>query len=342
MPTHILTMAHCVGHSDFFKNNRMFIETGADTVIDRFKAAGKRINKYMEDPNIGIEAVEKILDACHAIKFQVPRSPGIKRRNHAELKEYYKKLMIQDKSGGWDDFNINKIPLEPDSNLLAFIADHNKQLEEWEKDIIHIVAQESLYFVPQACTKIMNEGWACMIHEKIVKELNIPDEYFLSFIRLHNQVVRSHLGRINPYHLGYKMFKHIEEKHGFEECMRVRETHNDETFIKSYLDEELCKELNLFSYSFQKREGQNKIIDVSDDSGWRTVRDALISNVGLSGVPVILVKELKKDGTLILLHEHDGRDLELSEANKVFEHINNLWSDNIKFTTVIEEEPWEF
>jgi len=138
------------------------------------------------------------------------------------------------------------------------------------------------------------------------------------------------------------MFKHIEEKHGFEECLRIRETHNDETFIKSYLDEELCKELNLFSYSFQRAEGQNKIVDISDDSGWRTVRDALISNVGLSGVPVILVKELKKDGTLILLHEHDGRDLELAEANKVFEHINNLWADNIKFTTVIEDELWEF
>jgi len=342
MPTHILTMAHCVGHSDFFKNNRMFAETGADTAIDRFKAAGKRINKYMEDPNIGIDAVEKILDACHAIKFQVPRTPGIKRRNHAELKKYYKDLMVKDTTGKWNNFNINKIPLEPDSNLLAFIANNNKQLEEWEKDVINIVAQESLYFVPQACTKIMNEGWACMIHEKIVKELNIPDEYYLSFIRLHNQVVRPHLGRVNPYHLGYKMFKYIEEKHGFEECLRIRETHNDETFIKSYLNEELCKELNLFSYSFQRREGQNRIVDVSDDSGWRSVRDALISNVGLGGVPVILVKELKKDGTLVLLHEHDGRDLELSEANRVFEHINNLWSDNIKFTTVIEDELWEF
>ena len=68
MPTHILTMAHCVGHSDFFKNNRMFSETGADTVIDRFKAAGKRVKKYMEDPSIGVEAVENILDACHSIQ----------------------------------------------------------------------------------------------------------------------------------------------------------------------------------------------------------------------------------------------------------------------------------
>ena len=82
MPTHILTMAHCIGHSDFFKNNRMFWETGADTVLARFKSASKRVKKYMEDPNIGVEKVEKILDACHAIRFQVPRTPGIKRRNH--------------------------------------------------------------------------------------------------------------------------------------------------------------------------------------------------------------------------------------------------------------------
>jgi stage V sporulation protein R len=96
MPTHILTMAHCVGHSDFFKNNRMFAETGADTVIDRFKSAAKRVKKYMEDPNIGVENVERILDACHSIKFQVPRSPGIKRRDHKKLKEYYKQLMVND------------------------------------------------------------------------------------------------------------------------------------------------------------------------------------------------------------------------------------------------------
>ena len=344
MPTHILTMAHCVGHSDFFKNNRMFSETGADTVIDRFKAASKRIKKYMEDPNIGIDAVEKILDACHAIRFQVPRTPGVKRRSHKELKKYYQKLMLNDKSGWWDThFNINKIPLEPDVNLLAFIAEHNRFLEDWERDIIRIVEQESLYFVPQASTKIMNEGWACMIHEKILNSLNLPDEYFLSFIRLHNQVVRPHLGRINPYHLGFKIFKYIEENQGFDECLRARETHSDETFIKQYLTEELCKELNLFSYSLHRKEGYNKITDVSGEDTWQTIRDDLIKNVGLNSVPVVLVKELKKDGTLILEHEHDGIDLELSEANKVFEYINDLWKPGeIRFTTVIEEETWEF
>ena len=342
MPTHVLTMAHCVGHSDFFKNNRMFSETGADTVIDRFKSAGKRIKKYMEDPNIGVDEVERILDACHAIRFQVPRTPGIKRRNHKELKKYYQNLVRGDTTGWWDNFDLNKLPLEPDSNLLGFLADNNRFLQEWEKDIIHIVEKESLYFVPQACTKIMNEGWACMIHEKIVNMLGIPDDYFLSFIRLHNQVVRPHMGRVNPYHLGFKIFKYIEKHQGFEECLRARETHNDETFLKTYLNEELCQELNLFSYSFHEKEGYNKITDVSGEDSWRIVRDALITNVGLNGVPVVVVKELQKDGTLILQHEHDGRDLELSEANRVFEHINALWSGGIKFTTIIEEDSWEF
>ena len=58
--------------------------------------------------------------------------------------------------------------------------------------------------------------------------------------------------------------------------------------------------------------------------------------------PVVLVKELQKDGTLVLEHQHDGRDIELSEANKVFEFINDLWNGDVKFTTIIEEEVWEF
>ena len=59
-------------------------------------------------------------------------------------------------------------------------------------------------------------------------------------------------------------------------------------------------------------------------------------------MPVIVVEELLQDGTLILRHMHDGRDLELTEANKVFEHINDLWEGGVKFTTIIEDDLWEF
>ena len=342
MSTHLLTMSHCVGHSDFFKNNRMFVDTDADNVIDRFKSAGKRIKKYMEDPHIGIDAVERILDACHTIRYQVPRSPGLKRRDPKSLKEYYRKLISNDKTGKYDNFNLNKIPLEPDYNLLGFIRNNNKYLADWQKDVIHIVEQNSLYFIPQAKTKIMNEGWAVLIHEKIMNMLDLPTEYNLAFIRLHNQVIRPHLGRVNPYHLGYKIFRHIEDKIGFDACLIARESHSDETFIKKYLDEELCNELNLFSFAFDKKDGVHRVTDVSGGERWRTIRDDLIKNIGLNSSPVVYVEEMLQDGTLVLHHEHDGRDLELSEANKVFGQINELWTGGVKFTTIIEDEIWEF
>ena len=43
-----------------------------------------------------------------------------------------------------------------------------------------------------------------------------------------------------------------------------------------------------------------------------------------------------------LRHEHDGRDLELSYANKVYDNICYLWNDNVEFLTLIEGEVWEF
>ena len=57
---------------------------------------------------------------------------------------------------------------------------------------------------------------------------------------------------------------------------------------------------------------------------------------------MIYVKELLDDGTLVLEHDYDGRDLDLAAANKVFDRINELWVDTVRFTTVIEDELWEF
>ena len=51
----VLIMCHCVGHSDFFKNNRMFYNTRPDTVtVGRFRNAKRRIQDYIEDPSIGM------------------------------------------------------------------------------------------------------------------------------------------------------------------------------------------------------------------------------------------------------------------------------------------------
>ncbi len=51
---------------------------------------------------------------------------------------------------------------------------------------------------------------------------------------------------------------------------------------------------------------------------------------------------MKKDHTLILKHEHDGRDLDMQYAKRVFEYIQHLWGDEVKLFTFLENELWEF
>ena len=336
---HILTMAHCVGHSDFFKQNRMFAHTDPANIIVSFKSAAKYVRQLIEDPSIGIDRVEKILDAAHSIKYQVPRYPGIKYKSRAELVEIEKDKMAENANYKPD---LSKVPLRPEYNLLRFIAENSKHLEEWERNLILIVEESSKYFIPQALTKVMNEGWACTIHQKIINELNLPDSLYLPFIKLHNQVIRPHLGQINPYHLGYKLFQKIIEEKGFEEAMTIREVHNDITFLRFYMDEEFMKENNYFSYSFDKKKQSSVVDDISDGEGWENVRDAMIGNVGLNRLPVVFVDEVEKDNTLCLVHEHDGRDIELNYARKVFEFIETLWGDSVKLITIVEDEIWEF
>ena len=336
---HILTMSHCVGHSDFFKQNRMFAHTDPDNIISSFKSAAKYVRQLIEDPSIGIDKVENILDAAHSIKYQVPRYPGIKYKTRAEIIESEKDKMMENVNY---NPNLSKIPIRPEYNILRFIAEHSKNLEEWERNLILIVEESSKYFIPQALTKVMNEGWACTIHQKIINELNLPDSLYLPFVKLHNQVIRPHLGQINPYHLGYTLFQKIIEEKGFEEAKTIREVHNDITFLRFYTDEEFMREHNYFSYSFNRKKQSSIVDDISDVEGWEKVRDAMITNVGLNRIPVVFVEEIEKDGTLSLVHEHDGRDLEMNYARKVFDHIKTLWRDEVKLITIVEDEIWEF
>ena len=338
-PLHIqvIIMAHCIGHSDFFKNNTTFKSTRPDSVVSRFRNGRKRIQGYIEDPSIGIEKVEKILDAAHAIRFQTDWYG--QRMDHSSLRKIYNQKITNDENDKYKDFNIDRIPLEADYDILAFLIEHGRHMSEWEKDLLNIVRDESLYFIPQIRTKIMNEGWACFWHYKILKELDLPQKLYIPFIKSHNQVVRPHLGGLNPYHIGWYLFKRIEEEKGIDECFFVREAFNDESIMREFLDQKACLDLNLFTYSLKRN--NFTIDDVSDDDGWKIVRQTLINNIGLNGYPRVAVTDLSPTGSLTLTHEHDGRDLELQYAEEVVKHISTLWEDAVKLMTIIEDEPWE-
>ena len=68
----------------------------------------------------------------------------------------------------------------------------------------------------------------------------------------------------------------------------------------------------------------------------------MLNNAGLNRIPVVYVDQITENNTLALVHEHDGRDLELKYAQKVYNYIKTLWGDDVTFVSIVEDEIWEF
>jgi len=344
----ILTMAHVYGHNDFFKNNRLFRDgTNAKYTIEMFKNQANRIREYIQDPSIGYDKVEKILNAAHAIKYQTQRIT-----NERSLGENEKFQRFLDKSNNVrssmypllepkeDETKVpavtRKIPLSPEEDVLKFIITYGR-LEDWEKDILSIVRQETMYFIPQIETKIMNEGWASFWHYRILNELSLSQDLHFEFLKRHNQVIKPLEGQINPYYIGFKIFEDVYKKYGKDKLFEIREIERDQSFIRRYLTRELCEETHLFEYI--KLSSDYIVSEISDEQGWKKVRDSLSDISGLGSIPVIVVDEWQqKDNTLFLRHIYDGRELEFTNAYETLKHAVDLWGGKVALRTTLDEK----
>lgn len=338
----ILTIAHVYGHNDFFKNNRLFkVGTNAEYTLQDFKNHGKIIRSYINDPSIGYESVEKLLNGAHGIKLQTSRVVGEKRISDEEVK----KKRLEDYKNRNTNYSIikpyvkeappevDKVPLNPEDDVLYFIS-HYGDLQDWEQNILEVVRKETRYFIPQIETKIMNEGWASYWHYNILKKLDLEPSLHLEFIKRHNDVITPMLGRINPYFMGFKIYEDIVEKYGMEKIFEVRALERDESFIRRYLTKELCEELNLFEYV--KRNTNYEITEVSDDQGWRQIRNTLSSSCGMGMIPHIRVIDMSKsDKTLTLEHVYDGRELQLDYTKETLKYMVDLWKHKVCLKTVV-------
>lgn len=341
----ILTMAHVYGHNDFFANNRLFTEgTKAKSVLEMFKLDAEIIRDYINDPSIGYERVEKVLDAAHAIRYQIPRVVGIKELSNEEIKEriisdYNSKKEnkgILDVHKEIEFPDVSKIPLEPCDDVIGFIIKYSS-LEEWEKNILRIVKRETQYFMPQIETKIMNEGWASFWHYNILRSLNLDDGLHFEFLKRHNDVVAPILGGLNPYYIGFKIFEDIEKRYGREKIFEVRKNERDSSFLRRYLTRELCEELNLFQYA--KKSFDYVVKEVPDEEGWREIRNYLSDTCGIASIPYIRVVDLnRRNLTLTLEHYFDGRELELSYAKETLKYVQDLWGHKVKLITKNKDE----
>ena len=366
-----LVIGHVYAHVDFFKNNYYFSRTPKD-MIERMAAHAEKIRDY--ELRYGKVWVEQTLDAALAIqehvdyrshvgssrkmenapKVKVPYKDGgcmckgnsctgsqscaskNEKCKGSQLKTRKKKASIpyEDLWGDLLEDETENLPPQEYEDLLLYIIRFAPGLEEWQRDIVGIVREESLYFYPQIETKIINEGWATFWHARIMRELDLTDAESLEFALMHSQVVQPSRMGLNPYYLGVKIWEDLAKVKSLNELFELRETENDLSFIRNHLSRELVEELNLFNF---RKVGAHWQVT---DNEWEKVRDNLVQQLVNGGHPRIVVVEgdYEGKGGLYLKHRHEGVDLDLVYLEKTLTLVQSLWGKTVVLETVVDSK----
>ncbi|WP_425352548.1 SpoVR family protein [Alteribacter populi] len=360
-----LIIAHVLAHCDFFKNNVRFSNTRRD-MVESMTATAERVAHY--EMVHGREEVEQFLDAVMAIQEHI--DPSLVRPKLSWSKEdiWLDEDDDDPKESPYDDLwtldeaekvkpsrrelakKKKKLPPHPEKDILLFIEEYSRELEDWQRDIFTMMREEMLYFWPQLETKIMNEGWASYWHQRIIREMDLTEEEAIEFAKLNAGVVQPSKTQINPYYLGIKIFEDIEERYnnptedmrelqgvkpnsGREKMFEVREIESDISFIRNYLTKELASREDM--YLFQKKGRDYKIVDKE----WEAVRDQLISSRVNGGFPYITVTDgdYLKNGELYLTHWYEDIELDTKYLEKTLPYLHQLWGRSVHLETVLSE-----
>lgn len=151
----IMVGAHVFGHCHFFKNNVMFKDSDQKMVY-RAAEAATRVDDYIE--KYGLEKVEHLMDIGMALDNHIDWHTGVHRRKYPEKQtttEVVKRGEFEDLTnfkGSKTNSVVERVtgenlPPHPEKDILWFMANY-APLEEWEKDILGVIREESYYFYP--------------------------------------------------------------------------------------------------------------------------------------------------------------------------------------------------
>ncbi len=183
--TQKMVMAHVCAHVDFFKHNMWFAHTNRK-MLDEMANHAARVHRIIERQ--GYEVVENFIDLCLSLDNLIDyHAPYIKRPDatnddpliEADEEEVVEGLKVereymrdyinppdflnrQRQSLEQERARQKKFPVKSQKDILLFLLNY-APLERWQHTILEIIRDEAYYFAPQGMTKILNEGWACVV-----------------------------------------------------------------------------------------------------------------------------------------------------------------------------------
>ncbi|HRR48434.1 MAG TPA: SpoVR family protein [Bacteroidales bacterium] len=384
----VLVMAHVYAHVNFFTESKWYVNFRED-IVEVLAAAQKRFNDY--ERIYGLDEVEKTEDAGHALQwhsspFNQETEMERKKRVFEQMKKkklpsraVYGDIVRDTKKDVAEDYDVynNRLwrkilattPIEPTEDILRFIIDNSRILEDWQKDILEILRMEGQYFWPYSKTKYMNEGWATYWHNifmnRLFDEGLLTAEEHGQYNYSNSLVKATNKMGMNPYLVGSEMWKEIEERwnkgrygtdydnctdaktkenwdtkemKGREKMFEVMRSYTDWFFMQDFLTVDLIDKLDLYIY--QIMETVASIDYVRTNHTVEQVRELIINSFANSGIPKIEIVNgnLDKGGHLELVHRYNGIPLHKKYAQETLKHIYYLWGRPVTLKTFTRDK----
>jgi stage V sporulation protein R len=261
-----------------------------------------------------------------------------------------------------EKIEAKRFPERPQRDVLEFLLEH-APLEDHERDILSLVRDEAYYFAPQGQTKIMNEGWASYWHSTIMTTKALKDHEIIDYADHHAGTMATQQGKLNPYKLGIELFRDIEDRwnkgrfgKAWDECddqktraswdlktgkgrakiFEVRQHYNDITFIDEFLTPEFAIAQKLFVFDFNDKKNTWQIATRE----FKKVKNKLLGQLTNFGQPIIDVVDANYEnkGELVLIHRHEGVDLEPNYAQETLKNLQTLWKRPVGIITKVDKE----
>jgi len=257
--------------------------------------------------------------------------------------------------------SADRYPREPVRDVLGWLLG-NAPLKRWQLQLLEIVREEAYYFVPQRQTKIINEGWAAYWHSTIMTERALAGSELVDYADHHSGTLATSPGQLNPYKMGIELFRDIEERwdkgrfgkewedcddmadkaawdtqlgRGREKIFQVRKLYNDVTFIDEFLTADFCARNKLYTFAYNPRADQWEIASRE----FEQIKRQLLFSLTNFGQPVVEVDNANYENRseLLLVHRHQGMDLDTAYSRPVLEALFRIWRRPVNLASRVDD-----
>ncbi len=382
---HVTVIAHALGHGDFFKRNIFFAPTSGN-MMNELASHATRIERYMARwgrQEVGefidkVLSVDDMLDPSSAWAKRQYREPVVTDKREYQHPHRFKTEPDHDYMNAWINekewINKQKEAIRQKEirrmlnmfdgkirDVFGYLKDH-APMHIWQRDIMAMLYEESIYFCPQRFTKTINEGWASYVDYNIMARLGLAGDDGIIDYSMHKAGVLGGKYSMNPYALGFKLLLEVEDrwdkgKFGADyedcKCMRtkaewdkklgmgkqkvfeVRELYNDYTLIAEFFDQEFVDKYEFFEWQHFPN-GEYKI--VSRDA--KRIKKNLLQRYQNGMLPDIRLADpnYRNRGIFMMEHQWDGRTLHPNETIDTLKSIYALWKRPVAIETKTEDE----